>query len=96
MVQTISRRGQKPGTRARRPVKADAPRTIKRSYSVDAEVHAVILHLAQRLGWSESWVCNVLLNLALLPYRENEGIDEAAVARRLVGLELERIEAQEG
>lgn len=96
MIQTAPRRGQKPGTRARRTPRTTEPRGVKRSIYLDAATNAVMARLAERLGWSESRTTEALLGLALLPYRAPGGVDEPAVARRLVGLELERIETQEG
>lgn len=93
MIQTRPRRGHKPGFRARRPAR-HVPR-VKRSYSVDAKVNDLILRLARQLEWSESWVVNVLLQSALLPFRDHAEVDEAAVARQLMRLELERIGLQE-
>ena len=95
MIQTAPRRGQKPGTRARRSARTHDGPGIKRSLYLDAGTHAVLARLATRLGWTESRTIDALLGLAILPYRGTAGVDEPAVARRLVGLELERIETQE-
>lgn len=95
MIQTAPRRGQKPGTRARRSARTQEARGIKRSLYMDPVTNALVARLAARLGWTESRTTDALLSLALLPYGGAAGADEAAVARRLVGLELERVEAQE-
>ena len=49
MIQTAPRRGQKPGTRARRSARTQEARGIKRSLYMDPVTNALVARLAARL-----------------------------------------------
>lgn len=96
MSQQAVRPGPPTGRLQRRRVRGQDAHGRKRSVYVDPETDRLLSSVAERLGWSESRTLVALLHLAVLPYRGPRDGDVAAIAQRLVGLEMERVAATEG